>query len=430
MSRRKLRLKYEVFTQLPEGFFRYKIAKKNKKYVLLERHFVESLRSLEKNAYLSVWQDTLEVLKVETPKTKNKNIIENFIKKQLLETFGSIKDLTVKYQLSGEGNLNKVFNVYTLPETLFYQTIPNKKNQYRVSTFTLTPLALVFYNISLKVPSVLHFYINQNDFMAVFTVNNAVEFVRTTQLPSESRNTVALENIILTLRYVSSNIQIPQIVLLSGDRDLFKDIADDLKSGVNVPICELNYNIYFEDNFQDLILPVGLINTPDVYNFIPEKIKQEKLLRNVYLAGSTLLAGINIMLFFNLYSHVSKVLDKYYSIKNLQQQNQLLQRNIEFKTKDKDLNYLLTIYNLNQEKNNSVKGLNSILNIQPFFTKPYEKLSYKFDQGKAHITFSYVKTFKTLKEVEVYADKIKDDKVSIQKDYAQKTVKVILKYGD
>lgn len=423
-------MKYTVLTQLPEGNFIYNIAKKGKKYSLLDKQIVENFSKIPKKSYIGIWQDAIEILKVETPKTKNKNIIESFIKKHLLETLTDIRGLIINYQLSFEGNLNKTFNVYTISESTIYEIIPDKKDHYKIETITLIPFSLVFYNIDKNFSSVIHFYIKGSTFIAVFTIGKAVEFVRITEIPSQSRNIAVLENIILTLRYVSSNIQIPEIILLSGESEIFNEIALDLQGTINTPFCELNYGFYFNDNFQELIIPVGIINILKNYNFISEKIKYEKLSKSIYTWSSTVLAGINIFLFFTIFSNASEVLDKYYSIKDIHRQNQTLKTNIEESLKGKDLKYLLTIHNLIQEKNNSIKGLNNILNLQQYFDKHYNKFSYKYNQNKFEINFSYTKTFKTLKDMESYAEKLKNDKIKLEIDYSKKTVEVFVKYGN
>lgn len=408
----------------------YKIKKEKKKYSLLEKIELESISKLSQKTYIAIWQDVVDIIKVETPKIKNKKLIENLIKTNLINQIGNIVGLEINYKPINQEGQSILFNVFTLQESLFYEFNIPPKYYPKIEKFTSIPFSLTYYNKLIEEKSVLHFYIKDNVFIAVFTVNKVLDFVRITNLPQDTKDLSTLENIILTYRYVNANIAAPDIIILSGERELFNRISDEIYKGLNRPFCELNYEYFFKDNPEELIIPVGILNLEETYNFLPQKIKKEKSLYTIYQFLSVILLLLNLILFLKTFSLTSQVLNKYFSMQEIQQENSRLEKKLDSMIAGKDIQFLTTTYNLLQEKNNHIKSLNEILKLEKDIQRPYENFKYTFQQGKYTITLSYSKSFKTYKEMEMYVESIKSNNKVAEKDYKTKTVKVKVNYGN
>jgi hypothetical protein len=408
----------------------YTVKKEKNRYTLLKKEELENISKLSQKTSIAIWEDVIDIVKVETPKLKNKKMVENLIKKNIINQIGDIRGLHITYKPVNQEGQSVVFNVFTLPEKQFYELNIPPKYHSKIDKFTVIPFALIYYNNLLKEKNVLHFYVKDNIFMAVYTVNKTLDFVRITDFPEDTKELSLIENIVLTYRYVNTNITVPDVVILSGEREIFNKISEDVYKSLNRPLCELNYEYFFKDNPEDLIVPVGILNLEDPYNFLPERIKKENSVYTLYKFTSIILILFNILIFFKVITLSTKVLDNYLLMEDLQLKNQQLEKTLEIMLKGKDIEFLVKRYNLLQEKNNQIKSLNEILKIEKDIEKPYDSFRYTFNQNKSSITLSYVKEFKTYKEMERYVESIKDANKVVEKDYKNKTVKVKVNYGN
>ena len=123
----------------------YAIKKEKNKYTLLDKKELEGISKLSQKTFIAIWQEVIDVIKVETPKTKNKKFIENLIKTNLINQVGDLRGLTITYKPINQEGQSIVFNVFTLPENYFYDLNISPKYYPKISKFTFIPFALTYY---------------------------------------------------------------------------------------------------------------------------------------------------------------------------------------------------------------------------------------------------------------------------------------------
>lgn len=420
-----------------DGVRLYRLKKNKGKYTLLSMEKFQNLEDIKEIKYIAIWDDDIPIKKVEIPKTKNRKFIEHVIKKDLSKDVTNIESFSIRYKVSKDTDLNRELNVYLHSDEKFYTGIP-VTHQESVRVYTIIPFCLAFFNRELNQKKVLHMYVDESKFLAVYTIDSSVEFIRVVNLDKDTNLVQQIyENIVLTYRYVSLNISPLDVVMFSGNIFIISTMLDSLSETIRQGISVLNYKYYVDlpkgkgnnsDEFIsyifDIILVIGLLNLDRDYNFLPENIQVAYQKKLIYQISAYVILFLNLVLSLEIYSAAVNFFDKREELYKKARDIYLLDQYLQ-DVSNKNNIHLLYAYFLNQkEKQKQIKNLKKITEeIEPFGNENFSKIVYNYNRPM--LTFAYSKNFRSYKELDLYMEGLKNKKgVVVEKVYKTRSINV------
>ncbi len=403
----------------------------NKFYTLKKKENIEKeidLSSIiDKPSYIAI-DEEIDIKLITLPNVKNRKILNTLILKELYNDLLPGESYIIKYKDLTTENKESTYVVYFTQEKKFFDYLKDKYEY--IKCFSFIPFALSSYNIPFG--NVIHFYHDDENFYSILTNNGIVEYVRVVALDLDKDLSVS-DNIILTYNYLLKTKKNIDSVIISGDITNKSNIIESLYRTFNIPIALINPH-YFkikEEDFLDLIIPVGLINLNENYNFIPKSIT--KKLNFIKYLKLTLII-LTILTIFNSFKIVNlslNTLNNFFEIQNILNENKLYEEKLSKRLSNKNLDVIATFFNLELKHSQNIQAINEILKLEKYLVNGYEELNFSFNKGKVVYKITFEKTFSSFTEMEKFVEdlgKVKDINIKIEKDIKSKKVKVVLTY--
>jgi hypothetical protein len=383
---------------------------------------------IDKDAYIGVFEEEFNIQKILVPNLKNKKLIKKSILKEVYGQLIPGEKYTIKYLTPDTKTQDREFFVYVYQESKFYNHIKDELKYKYIKLYTLIHFALLPYNGNNG--KVIHFYADKNYIYCIFSHNGVIKFIRTVAVDVDLIESSFYENLTLTYNYITRAFETPDYVLISGEMLNYENVIENFYTSFYAKIACINPGYYKIDREQmnDLIIPVGLLNLNQNYNFIPENvIKNVNFARAIDFSSVILSLGV-IYLFFTNLNLAKQSLDNYFTIKSLLEDNKNIENRLENILKEKNIDYISQILNLEEKRSNNISAIYLIEKLKDYLNLNYSSLDFSYENGKAVYNITYEKTFKTLVELEKYSDslfKSKDITIKTEKDLKQK--KLIVK---
>ena len=362
------------------------------------------------------------------PNLKNKKLIKKLILKEVYGQLIPGEKYTIKYLTPDIKAQDKEFFVYSYQESKFYNHIKDESKYKYIKLYTPVHFALLSYNGNKD--KVIHFYADKNYIYCIFSHNGVIKFIRTVAVDVDLIESSFYENLTLTYNYITRAFETPDYVLISGEILNYENVIENFYTSFYAKIACINPDYYKIDREQmnDLIIPVGLLNLNQNYNFIPENVIKNVNFARVLDFPSVILSLAVIYLFFTNLNLVKESSDNYFIIQSLLEDNKNIENRLENILKEKNLDYISQILSLEEKRSNNISAIYLIEKLKDYINLNYSSLDFSYENGKAVYNVTYEKTFKSLVELEKYSDslfKSKDITIKTEKDLKQK--KLIVK---
>jgi len=383
---------------------------------------------IDKDAYIGLFEEEFNIQKVLVPNLKNKKLIKKLILKEVYGQLIPGEKYTIKYLTPDIKTQDREFFVYVYQESKFYNYIKDESKYKYIKLYTLIHFALLPYNGNND--KVIHFYADKNYIYCIYSHNGVIKFIRTVAVDADLIEGSFYENLTLTYSYITRAFDTPDYILISGEILKYENVIESFYTSFYAKIACINPDYYKIDREQmnDLIIPVGLLNLNQNYDFTPENvIKNVNFTKAVDFSSVILSLGV-IYLFFTNLNLAKQSLDNYFTIQNLLEDNKNLENRLGNILKEKNLDYISQILNLEEKRSNNISAIYLIEKLKDYLNLNYSSFDFSYENGKAVYNITYEKTFKTLIELEKYSDslvKSKDITIKTEKDLKQK--KLIVK---
>ncbi|MBX0311300.1 MAG: hypothetical protein JHC31_05915 [Sulfurihydrogenibium sp.] len=380
---------------------------------------------IDKDTYIGVFEEELNIQKVLSPNLKNKKIIKKLILKESYRQLIPGEKYTIKYLTPDIKAQDKEFFVYAYQESKFYNRIKDESKYRRIKLYTFIHFALLPYNGNKD--KVIHFYADKNHIYCIYSHNGVIEFVRTAILDTNSVESSLYENLTLTYNYIIRTFDVPDYILISGEILNYDNVIENFYTSSYTQIACINPDYYKinKDQINDLIIPVGLLNLSQDYNLMPENvIKSINFVKSIDILSTALSLVIAYLVFTNL-NLAKQSLDNYFAIQNLTEDNKNLENRLESFLREKNIDYVSQILNLEEKRSNNISAVYTIEKLKNYLGLNYSSLELFYENGGVVCNVRYEKTFKTLTDLEKYCSSLLKDKdisVKIEKDLKQKKI--------
>jgi len=383
---------------------------------------------IDKDVYIGVFEEEFNIQKVLVPNLKNKKLIKKLILKEVYGQLIPGEKYTIKYLTPDIKAQDKEFFVYSYQESKFYNHIKDESKYKYIKLYTPVHFALLSYNGNKD--KVIHFYADKNYIYCIFSHNGVIKFIRTVAVDVDLIENSFYENLTLTYNYITRAFETPDYVLISGEILNYENVIENFYTSFYAKIACINPDYYKIDRerMNDLIIPVGLLNLNQNYNFIPENVIKNVNFARVLDFPSVILSLAVIYLFFTNLNLVKQSLDNYFIIQSLLEDNKNIENRLGNILKEKNLDYISQILSLEEKRSNNISAIYLIEKLKDYINLNYSSLDFSYENGKAVYNVTYEKTFKSLVELEKYSDslfKSKDITIKTEKDLKQK--KLIVK---
>ncbi|ACO04884.1 MAG TPA: hypothetical protein DEP48_04635 [Persephonella sp.] len=373
--------------------------------------------------YISVFYQDFIHSKIVIPPVRDENTLSFLIKNKLsdkLESGVNYIFLPVKNREVSENQVE--YDVYAVPEKLFFEAVErlNIKDLTSIEVFTLSQFALS--GITSKISgdeTVFMTYTDEEKFIVTVSQNGKILYTRSTKIPEFVNDEQQLinfyyENFNLTYIYVAQNQGIDiDVIGLVGEISKNEQFVELIHTFSNKPVYTVLPELFVKkgsfEQFNSYVIQIGSLNIKDTYNFLPVDVKHKKIFSGAskklsYLLVLVLLifSFLNLNKFMDLKERFFRLKNSYYSLK------QTFQREVLSKELTYDqIVYLVRYINLLSPERKTIYILNRLSGILSVIRD--ENINITYSEGKRYITIRSDQKFKSVKEIEDFKRKLKNE---------------------
>ncbi len=240
---------------------------------------------------------------------------------------------------------------------VYIAKLKTKINRKNIKNLTLSQIAI--HNISSLIKEdiyIYHCFADDEKLILNISRGKILIYSRVIEIPdNEKKDPINFfyENINLTYHYILQN-KSPKIdlIILSGQMFSSLELSKLVYTFSNIPVATIFHKSIVEnineESFHKILIPMGAVLTEDIYNFLPDKEKEEKTFNTVLSYINILLISILLISGYFLFLKISDIDQKISSLQNLnnrfiKEQNQILKKvNINIDSLSYYENYIKT----------------------------------------------------------------------------------------
>ncbi len=353
--------------------------------------------------------------RVEVPPVKDPETLEVLIKKRISEALGLSEDYLLVYRLLETHRDRRVYRVFGIPSSTYESTdLIDERTRLRVELFTPSLISLA--GVSKVVGgdlTVFHVYMDGSRLIMTVSRGDEVLYARSVPVDVGDAESLLIEHVSMTYIFVAQRQNIPvDLVLVSGltkDKDsVLENLLGTVQAGIATPVVPTSLRNVTNDQFHDLLIPLGNLFLSSEYDFSPREVREKRwffkvVTRSLYLIYSLLIL-LSVLLGVRVYEFLRDLRD-YENQRDL-----LVTRAKAFRAekiiREGRLDYYRTYADLIY-RSRSLNPLNILKDVGPLLSN-IKARSYTFVSGKDSIALvlEVDRTFGSLADLTMFREKV------------------------